>query len=683
MYIRQRSTVSFVPDLRRLAVSLAATAAVTAAAVAAPPAAAQSADATPAGVNAQIAYDEQTLQSFAAAAARVLALRSHYYPRVRAAEIAGSQEKADRLFDEMRARMTAAIRDSGFSEAQYRAISGAAKTDENLRRRINAILQGVPPAQEQVRNVAPVAPRAPSPTAAPAATAAPPPDDGARERLEQKLAKATEERERHQAEQAALRDQMEKLERELAAVKTQEAARHQRLSQQKEQALAERKKAEAELDNLLGEVTRLRGELATLQSRDTTLREQLEAQRVRADAAQINKEARLAAFRHEIKRLAGRLAAAQDALAAMSSQLQSNPHTDRRPAPFEVLQPLERRSTSLDRVLANAGPDFALRQELDGEIARRERERQAREAERAALQQEIAGLNRELSNTYQAMAELIGEPAAQTAAVTNLDIDDGIYTLDVSQETAQLFEMGPPQLQPAPPDSQGEILLDEPDTLGVGDTVDQPGPAGAGDGAALDAGATAPLRINPAPAAQIAKTTVAALATEADTVKADDPATASAAPSGGDQPLHQIVRDREAFTPASAAAADPPNAPATVARDFDDTVAGGAAAYRAGEFARAHEIWSAHAEAGNRKAQFHLGALYFEGRGTDADLATAYFWLQVSAYQGYKRAGGLLASVAEKLPSAEVRASQARARKWLERRAIEVTQSEQHSNNSL
>ena len=140
-------------SLNRLAISLACAVLVSTGAVAQTTGVKQGSS-----LEAEVTYDDQTLQSFAAAAASVLVLRRQYYPRIRAAEIGGSKDKADFLFKEMREHMHAAIRNSGFSSDQYRAISKAAKSDEILRGRINSILQGKPPALQRSQNVTRKAP---------------------------------------------------------------------------------------------------------------------------------------------------------------------------------------------------------------------------------------------------------------------------------------------------------------------------------------------------------------------------------------------------------------------------------------------------------------------------------------------------------------------------------------------
>jgi len=68
----------------------------------------------------------------------------------------------------------------------------------------------------------------------------------------------------------------------------------------------------------------------------------------------------------------------------------------------------------------------------------------------------------------------------------------------------------------------------------------------------------------------------------------------------------------------------------------------GAAAYRAADYAKAYEIWRPLAESGNIRAQFHIGALYYEGRGVAKDLDSAYFWLGRAAARGSEPAQALL-----------------------------------------
>jgi len=609
---------------------------------------------------ARAAYDDRTLRSFAQAAATVLTLRSNYYPRVRAAEIAGSQEKADRLFGEMRQMMRRAIGEAGFSEEQYRAIADAAKADPGLHQRITDLLQGPPPALQHLENVTP----APSATAAPAPAKAlpttPPPPAADQQQLTHELDQAIGERDRYRAEQQALRDKVAALEQQLASVKEQDSAQRTQLVAEKEQAQAEQKQTEQKLSRLHGEVAGLKDQLASAQSRDADLREQLDAERARAEEARRSKEAKLAAFQSEIERLVGRLAKARRALDALADNLSPTAPAPATPAapPFQALTPLQREPTSIERVMANANPQFALRQQLNDEIARAQKEREHREAERAALQGEIADLSRELAATYQAMAELIGQPTDRAITVANLDQDDETDApLDLSDATAQLFPAAPAGHEQAHLDAAAGILLQDASIMDSGDPLLEPGPAKPADSADLDAHDFTALRINPAPAVEIATVpTPPAAAPVASLEPAPDSAAASP------RAAHQIARGDDQ----AALGAPSPR--------YSASVRGGADAYRAGDYRDAFEIWAALAESGSRSAQFHLGALYFEGRGTRADIALSHFWLQVSAFQGDERAAALLSVVADKLTHSQIDASRRQAREWLQQHAREVTQ---------
>lgn len=673
--MRPISKVQTSRPINRLAVSLAALS-VAAAAFGAAPALAQSAPGEPASAQvARVAYDDETLRSFASAAAAVLTLRNQYLPRVRAAEIADSAEKAEHLFGEMRTRMRTAIGKAGFSEEQYRAISAAAKADPVLRQRINDIMRGGSPAQQRVRQIKRVTPPPPQPVAeaasqtaagasqpaAPAQTQTaaltPSADDGARARLQADLREAT-------AEQKELREQVRKLEEQLAAVKEKDAAARAQLTKQKAEAEAKQRQKEAELSALASQIDTLKGELENAQTRGLSLREQLEAEKNA-------KEEKLAAFRQEIKRLATRLASAQGALDALAGELDTETNDAAGPAgpALHTLTPLDEPPTSIDRVIARLGPQHAQRLELDNEIERIRQERQRREAERTRLQGEIAELSRNLAATYQAMAELIGEPASTTVAAANLDMDYGTDALDFSQTTAELFEIAPQQFDNAPAEAAASIELEEPGTVGLGDTVVEPDAGAAAGSAELATDVAAAIRLNPPPRAQIATISAAAIAATVP------PATTSGAPA----PAHQIVRDQPPLEPRN----DQDVAPVAVTSDYAASVSGGVAAYRAADYREAYRIWSSLAQAGSRSAQFHLGALYFEGRGTRIDFAQAYLWLRIAAQRGDRRAINLITVVAENLTGDQIDALDDRARQWLGKRATKVTQARGDENNSL
>lgn len=66
------------------------------------------------------------------------------------------------------------------------------------------------------------------------------------------------------------------------------------------------------------------------------------------------------------------------------------------------------------------------------------------------------------------------------------------------------------------------------------------------------------------------------------------------------------------------------------AADFKD----GLAAYNAGDFARAYEIFLPLAQAGDAKSQHLLGHMYILGDGVEQDDKEAVKWFRESAKQG-------------------------------------------------
>ena len=65
-----------------------------------------------------------------------------------------------------------------------------------------------------------------------------------------------------------------------------------------------------------------------------------------------------------------------------------------------------------------------------------------------------------------------------------------------------------------------------------------------------------------------------------------------------------------------------------------DLLAGGAAAYEAGDYGEAAHIWRPLAEDGDAMAQFNMGLLHETGRGVPEDPAEAAAWYERAARQG-------------------------------------------------
>jgi TPR repeat protein len=60
----------------------------------------------------------------------------------------------------------------------------------------------------------------------------------------------------------------------------------------------------------------------------------------------------------------------------------------------------------------------------------------------------------------------------------------------------------------------------------------------------------------------------------------------------------------------------------------------GSAAFRAGDYAKALQLWQPLARQGNADAQYNLGLLYHQGRGVARDTKQAHEWYTQAANQG-------------------------------------------------
>lgn len=70
----------------------------------------------------------------------------------------------------------------------------------------------------------------------------------------------------------------------------------------------------------------------------------------------------------------------------------------------------------------------------------------------------------------------------------------------------------------------------------------------------------------------------------------------------------------------------------------DQAFSRGYAAYQQGDFKAAMGIWNPLAEAGDARAQYNLGMIYYEGRGVPRDVAQAILLWRKAADQGHLRA---------------------------------------------
>lgn len=78
-------------------------------------------------------------------------------------------------------------------------------------------------------------------------------------------------------------------------------------------------------------------------------------------------------------------------------------------------------------------------------------------------------------------------------------------------------------------------------------------------------------------------------------------------------------------------------------------IATGLKAYRAQNYATAFKVWMALARQNVRRAQFYVGGMFIEGRGTAADDVKAYVWLTRAAARGYRPAVPLVSELNERM----------------------------------
>ncbi len=140
-----------------------------------------------------------------------------------------------------------------------------------------------------------------------------------------------------------------------------------------------------------------------------------------------------------------------------------------------------------------------------------------------------------------------------------------------------------------------------------------------------------------------AKFALAAL--DPDAVEALDPGLSSAEVSG---PAEAVAAVEEEDTPVPAATAEA--SPTSIS----DALAAGLEAYHAAEYRSAFVTWYPLAEQGVRRAEFYIGGLFMDGRGTDSDKVLAYFWLKRAALGGYAAAQRLLVELTSTMNGEEM-----------------------------
>jgi TPR repeat protein len=100
---------------------------------------------------------------------------------------------------------------------------------------------------------------------------------------------------------------------------------------------------------------------------------------------------------------------------------------------------------------------------------------------------------------------------------------------------------------------------------------------------------------------------------------------------------------------------------ATPAKGGNDGLTAGLQAYRATDYATALKIWMPLARQNVRRAQFYVGGMFAEGRGTALDNVQAFLWLTRAAARGERAAMPLLGELNARMSADEL----ARARELI------------------
>jgi FtsZ-binding cell division protein ZapB len=97
--------------------------------------------------------------------------------------------------------------------------------------------------------------------------------------------------------------------------------------------------------------------------------------------------------------------------------------------------------------------------------------------------------------------------------------------------------------------------------------------------------------------------------------------------------------------------------PGTLDKDVvSQALEAGLGAFKDGEYRLAYDTWLPLAEDGVRRAQFYVGGLFLDGRGVEANIVKAHYWLSLSDQAGYPLSRPLLTKIEPEM-SAEERAA--------------------------
>lgn len=231
------------------------------------------------------------------------------------------------------------------------------------------------------------------------------------------------------------------------------------------------------------------------------------------------------------------------------------------------------------------------------------------------LQSELDELSGQLAEAIQARDELHkeGEQAAKERDGLRQELEQATNYLDAQrEESAQVGR-----------DRENERASFEQSIAGLRSELE----ATQERARAPDPKVPEPEVLEPEVAGREESSSTEAAAAETQPVTPEPPAvvsSASAKPAVTEPEEPKPPADAEPEEPKpQSAAAPPPPAPR-------GPISQGIAAYRAADYRKAYALWLPPALNGSPRAQFFIGALYYEGRGVPADLVLSYMWLRAA-----------------------------------------------------
>ena len=390
-------------------------------------------------------------------------------------------------------------------------------------------------------------------------------------------------------------------------------------------------------------VNRLRRSEAELASRETQLADaQAELVKLRAEAptaaaiadaesrivsleaALANSSGELTTLQGEITELAGQLAAAIQSRDEMSAQIErTQAASEKERASFEQTvtglrrqlvssenerNGVEQANTDLRRRLADGEAERSNLEQTNTDLRRllvsSENERNGVEQANTDLRRRLADGEAERSNLEQTNTDLRQQVVSSESERTSLE--QTIADLRLQLEVAEVRPSAPAAAAPE------NVAPDE-------------APAGTSQSAAAE-------NANPEPTVAAAPASVEPPVQPAEVAA---PPTTPAEPNPSDQQIAAVAR---------------PLGP----------ISQGIAAYRAAAYRKAYELWLPRALQGSSRAQFFVGALYFEGRGVPADRVLAYMWLRAATKKDDPGAIKLLDRVREGMTGPELAEAESR-----------------------